>query len=76
MTKEAAAQGVEIRSLHPMFGPEASVYGRNILICDCGSQTAMDKAALLFDRTGAKMTRIPVEEHDELMSSCWACPTP
>ena len=68
MMRAAAAQGVEICSIHPMFGPEASVYGRNIVICDCGSQTAMDKAALLFDRTGAKMTRMPVEEHDELIS--------
>jgi chorismate mutase / prephenate dehydrogenase len=51
-----------------MFGPEASVYDRNIVICDCGSNAAMDKAAELFDGTGAKLTRMPIEEHDELMS--------
>jgi len=68
-TMRAAAQrGVEICSIHPMFGPEASVYNRNIVICDCGSDAAMDKAAGLFDCTGAKMTRMPVEEHDELIS--------
>jgi chorismate mutase/prephenate dehydrogenase len=44
------------------------VYDRNIVICDCGSNEAMEKAAGLFDGTGARMTRMPVEEHDELMS--------
>ncbi|MGD0816782.1 MAG: bifunctional chorismate mutase/prephenate dehydrogenase [Methanomassiliicoccales archaeon] len=66
--RAAAAGGLEVCSIHPMFGPEASVYNRSIVICDCGSNEAMDKAAGLFDGAGAKMTRMPVEEHDELMS--------
>jgi chorismate mutase/prephenate dehydrogenase len=66
--RAAAEAGLEVCSIHPMFGPEASVYDRNIVICDCGSNEAMEKAAGLFDGTGARMTRMPVEEHDELMS--------
>jgi chorismate mutase/prephenate dehydrogenase len=66
--RAAAEAGFGVCSIHPMFGPEASVYDRNIVICDCGSNEAMDKAAELFDGTGAKMTRMPVEEHDELIS--------
>jgi chorismate mutase/prephenate dehydrogenase len=67
--KAAAEEGLEICSLHPMFGPDAeSVYNRNILVCDCGSQQAVTKVTSLFDGAGAKITTIPVEEHDELMS--------
>jgi chorismate mutase/prephenate dehydrogenase len=66
--RAAADRGMEVCSIHPMFGPEASVYNRNIVICDCGSSEAMDKAAELFYATGARLTRMPVEEHDELMS--------
>jgi len=66
--RAAAETGSEVCSIHPMFGPEASVYDRNIVICDCGSNEAMDKAAGLFEGTGARMTRMPVEEHDELIS--------
>ncbi len=68
-TMRAASQkGSEVCSIHPMFGPEASVYDRNIVICDCGSIKAMEKAAELFEGTGAILTRMPIEEHDELMS--------
>jgi chorismate mutase/prephenate dehydrogenase len=66
--RSAADAGLEVCSIHPMFGPEGSVYGRNIVICDCGSATAMEKAADLFNGTGAKMTNMPIEEHDELIS--------
>jgi chorismate mutase/prephenate dehydrogenase len=67
--RAAAEEGLEICSLHPMFGPDAeSVYNRNILVCDCGSKSAMDKVTALFDGAGAKIITIPVDEHDELMS--------
>ena len=66
--RAAAEEGMQVCSIHPMFGPEASVYDRNIVICDCGSDQAVEKAVGLFDGTGAKMTRIPVEQHDELIS--------
>jgi chorismate mutase / prephenate dehydrogenase len=67
--RAAAANGLEICSLHPMFGPDAeSIYNRNILVCDCGSLDATTKVTELFDGAGAKIITIPVEEHDELMS--------
>jgi len=67
--RAAAEDGLEICSLHPMFGPDSeSVYNRNILVCDCGSQSAMEKVTALFDGAGARITTIPLEEHDELMS--------
>jgi chorismate mutase/prephenate dehydrogenase len=67
--RAAAEDGLEICSLHPMFGPDAeSVYNRNILVCDCGSKSAMENVTALFDGAGAKIINIPVEEHDELMA--------
>ncbi len=66
--RAATGEGFDVGSIHPMFGPEGSVYGRNIVICDCGSDKAMEKAEELFEGTGARMTRMPVEEHDELIS--------
>ncbi|MDR0524138.1 MAG: prephenate dehydrogenase [Candidatus Methanoplasma sp.] len=56
-------------SVHPMFGPgEASIHGRNIIVCDCGSAEAMDMAEDLFGGRGAIFTRMPVEDHDRHMS--------
>ena len=67
--RKAAEEGLEICSLHPMFGPDAdSIYNRNILVCDCGSLEATKKVTELLDGAGAKIITIPVEEHDELMS--------
>ena len=66
--RKAAEGGLEVCSIHPMFGPEASVYNRNIVICECGSSKAVEKAAGLFDGAGAKMTYMPVEEHDQLIA--------
>ena len=32
-------------SIHPMFGPSAeSMYERNVIVCDCGSEAAVDEA--------------------------------
>lgn len=56
-------------SVHPMFGPNArSMYDRNLLICDCGNDVAVQEAMSLFDDHGARMTVIPIEEHDRYMS--------
>lgn len=67
--KRAASDGARVCSVHPMFGPDAlSLYDRNVLICDCGSQEAVDEAEWLFEGTGAMMLEVSVEKHDELMS--------
>jgi chorismate mutase/prephenate dehydrogenase len=67
--REAASRGLKVCSIHPMFGPDVpSLYDRNVLVCDCGSQPAVEEAVELFDGTGAMVLEIEVEEHDELMS--------
>ena len=56
-------------SVHPMFGPSAeSMYERNVIVCDCGSDEAVDEAVELLGNHGADVRRMPVDEHDMYMS--------
>ncbi len=65
----AARSGRKVCSIHPMFGPEVdSLFDRNVLICDCGSQEAVDEVTALFKGAGANLVRVDLEEHDEIMS--------
>jgi chorismate mutase/prephenate dehydrogenase len=56
-------------SIHPMFGPDVrSLLDRNLIVCDCGDPETTDAIIQLFDGSGAKIARIPVETHDHLMA--------
>ena len=62
--RDAGKAGRKVCSVHPMFGPSAqSAAGRNVIICDCGSKDAADKAEVLFNV--ADILRMEVEEHDK-----------
>ncbi len=59
----------KICSVHPMFGPSiTSMYGRNLIICDCGSKEAVEETRELFDDRGANIRIMDVTKHDEYMS--------
>ncbi len=63
--RKAAASGVKVCSVHPMFGPgAASIAGRNIIVCSCGNTAAVEEAAGLF--SGGTILRMEIEEHDPL----------
>lgn len=65
----AAADGVKVVSVHPMFGPRApSPRGLNVIVCDCGNREATKAAKRLFREAGAKVTELYLEEHDRLMA--------
>lgn len=65
----AAANGVKVASVHPMFGPRAaSPKGLNVIVCDCGSREATETARRLFKGSGAKVVELYLEEHDRLMA--------
>lgn len=67
--KGAVKKGISACSVHPMFGPDIeSVFDRNIIICDCGSEKASEAAAELMNWSGARMIRMPIEQHDKLMA--------
>ncbi len=59
----------KVCSIHPMFGPSAeSMYDRNIVICNCGSDDAVREAESLIGNHGANMRVMSVEDHDRYMS--------
>lgn len=65
----AQRSGRRIASVHPMFGPQVEVLAdRNIVVCDCGDSTSAADAQALFENTSARLVRMPVTEHDRLMS--------
>jgi len=65
----AAAEGVKVASVHPMFGPRTpTVSGMNVVICDCGSKQAVAEARKLFESSGAQVTQLYLEEHDRMMA--------
>lgn len=56
-------------SIHPMFGPTVrSMHGRNLMICDCGSQEAVRMTTELFSEQGANIKVVSLDDHDRHMS--------
>ncbi len=67
--RRAAASGLKICSLHPMFGPDTRLLsGRHVLVMDAGCPEAAAEAAGLFADTMAELVTIPLDDHDRLMS--------
>jgi chorismate mutase/prephenate dehydrogenase len=67
--RSAEKKGINIGSVHPMFGPHVDMLsGRNIVICDTGNEKVRDEAQKLFQGTTANIVTIPLEEHDRMMS--------
>ena len=67
--RAAEKKGLQIGSVHPMFGPQVDMLsGRNIVICDTGNKKVHAEALKLFQGTTATLVSIPLEEHDRLMS--------
>lgn len=68
LLREANVRGIKIASIHPMFGPGVpSLKGRNVLICDFGSDDANKETYNLFSAWGARTIMIELDEHDRLM---------
>ena len=67
--REMARHGLEVASVHPMFGPEVGVlHRRHVLVMDVGHAGAADAAAELFSGTMAEILRLPLAEHDPLIA--------
>lgn len=61
--------GVEVASIHPMFGPEAGLLsGRHVILVDVGCPEANDKVRALFGSTMAEIVEMPLDEHDRTIS--------
>jgi len=67
--RAAAAAGLNICSVHPMFGPDTRLLaGHHVLLTDCGVPGAVAQARALFDETMASLVEVSLDEHDRLMA--------
>jgi chorismate mutase/prephenate dehydrogenase len=61
--------GVQVSSIHPMFGPETDLLsGRHVILVDLGFQDANDRVRDLFGATMAEIVEMPLEDHDRLIA--------
>jgi chorismate mutase/prephenate dehydrogenase len=67
--RAAAAAGLQVCSVHPMFGPDTRLLaGRHVLVADCGNAAAAARARSLFGDTMATLVDVDLDEHDRLMA--------
>jgi chorismate mutase/prephenate dehydrogenase len=67
--RAAAAAGLTICSVHPMFGPDTRLLsGRHVLFMDVGNGEAVEAAEALFSQTMAEIRRIDIDDHDRLIA--------
>ena len=67
--RHAALSGLNVCSIHPMFGPDTQLLsGRHVLLMDVGCRAAVDQAAALFVDTMAEVVEVDLGEHDRLMA--------
>lgn len=67
--RKLAADGRQVTSVHPMFGPSTDLLmGHNVLLLDCGQPEAVAAADRLFSDTTAARRTLPLAEHDARMA--------
>lgn len=67
--RELAAAGVDVASLHPLFGPDTDLLsGHHVALIDLGCERATTLARELFASTMAMVVPMELEEHDRLMA--------
>ena len=61
--------GGRVASFHPMFGPsKVLLRGADVLICETGDTAATVVVEALFRPTAARLVRVGLTEHDQLMA--------
>ena len=67
--EDLAAAGVQVASVHPMFGPDTELLsGRHVILVDVGCPSANDRVRSLFSSTMAEIVEMPLDEHDRLIA--------
>jgi chorismate mutase / prephenate dehydrogenase len=67
--QNAAAKGLKICSIHPMFGPDTQLLSdRHVLLMNVGNDAAVLEARALFAATSAEIVEVPLQQHDELIA--------
>ncbi|MDH5644225.1 MAG: prephenate dehydrogenase/arogenate dehydrogenase family protein, partial [Gemmatimonadota bacterium] len=61
--------GVDVTSIHPMFGPSAELLsGKHVIFVDCGAPKATDTVRALFEPTMAIQVDMGVDDHDRAIA--------
>lgn len=61
--------GVQVCSIHPMFGPDTQLLsGRHMIFVDLGVEGAVERARSLFAATMAEQIVMDLDEHDRLIA--------
>ncbi|MEM7430972.1 MAG: bifunctional chorismate mutase/prephenate dehydrogenase [Pseudomonadota bacterium] len=61
--------GVQVTSLHPMYGPDTQLLsGRHLIFMDVGDQAATEAARELFAATMVEQIDMSLEDHDRLIA--------
>lgn len=61
--------GVQVTSIHPMFGPDVELLsGQHIIFIDCQNAEALAYAHQLFAPTTAVQVDMSLDEHDQLIA--------
>ncbi len=61
--------GVNVTSLHPMYGPDTRLLsGRHLIFCDCGNSEATTAAKELFRATMVERLDMSLDDHDRLIA--------
>jgi chorismate mutase/prephenate dehydrogenase len=67
--KALSEAGVEVTSIHPMFGPNTDMLsGRHVIFVDVGSPEATRQARELFASTMVAQVEMDLESHDRLIA--------
>jgi len=67
--RKMAGQGLNVTSIHPMFGPDTELLsGRHVLFLEVGAPRATQQARQLFAATMARQIEMDIGEHDRLIA--------
>ncbi len=73
--RRAIHDGYHVASAHPLFGPGTkSVFGRNLLVLDCGDATATAAVERVFSGASLRVSRLPLAVHDRRMADVLGLP--
>lgn len=66
---EAAAHGLRVASIHPMFGPDTELLaGKNVIFCRANGLVSEEVMHIHFQQTSANLLTLDLQEHDRVMS--------
>jgi len=67
--RKLADQGLNVTSIHPMFGPDTELLsGRHVLFLEVGVPAATAQARQLFTSTMARQIEMDIGDHDRLIA--------